>query len=148
MFGIFQAYLRYISGISKAYFRHLLAISQAYLRHITGIFQVYLRHISGISQVYLRHITSISQAYLSHISQVSLWFIKGIYQVHLSPHSQHNIIKFILIWLFVTFIDTEIFAAYAGSCLLRKLADWKSQQGKKLRNLLSLDLIIKHLGKS
>ena len=88
--------------------------SQVYLRHISGVSQAYYRHLSGISKAYLRHISVISQAYLSHISQVSLWFIKGIYQVYLNPLSQQNII---LIWLFITFIDTEIFAAYAGSCL-------------------------------
>ena len=61
------------------------------------------------SQAFLSQILGISKAYLR--------LIKGIYLVYLNAHSPQNIIQFILIWLFITFIDTEIFAAYAGSCL-------------------------------
>ena len=34
----------------------------------------------------------------------------------LNLQSQQNIIHFILLRLFITFINTEIFAPYAGSC--------------------------------
>ena len=102
--GIYHGYLRHLSGISQAYFRHIAGISQAYCRHISGIYLAYLWLISGLSQL------SSYIIYLKHISGISKYSLTTKY---------HSLI---LIRLFITFIDTEIFAAYAGSCLFLLLA--------------------------
>ena len=67
--GIYQTYLRHISGISWANLRHILSISWEYLGHISGIPQV----ISCISQ----HILGMSGAYHGHILGIP-WHILGI----------------------------------------------------------------------
>ena len=116
VFDISQTYLRHISLISQAYYRLIsgISISKAFLRHMSAIFQPYkhayckkiptaaLRHISGsykvISdiQVYLRYISALTQTskYLFSHEKISLSFDISL-----------------------LFMDTEIFAAYAGSCL-------------------------------
>ena len=108
-----MAYLRLISGIYQTYHGHILGISKAYLRYISGKYQAYLRHISGISQVYPRYITGISQSYKSGIPLVYQRHISVIYKSSLTT-------KYHSIYSYLTLIDTEIFAAYAGSCLFRK----------------------------
>ena len=115
-------------------------MSQAYYRPISGLFlglyQTFLRPISCINQIQIKY-KCIYKAYLNHIKGI-LYYISNISQSYLNRQSQQNIIHFILIRLFITFIDTEIFAAYAGSCLfdmstpsLRKVDDGEKKREKK-----------------
>ena len=108
---ISQTHLRLISWVFQAYVRHISWVSQSYLIGISGIFQAHLRPISGISQAFLRHISGVSQSYKSSIPLV--------YHRHMSGKSKSSVTtKYHSYLLFITFIDSEIFAAYAGSCLL------------------------------
>ena len=99
-------YLWYISCRSLVYLWCISSISVIYSMHFSGISQAYLRYFSYLSQKYLRSFHS----YISHISiisQVSKCLLTNdMISVHL--------ISFNILLLFM---DTEIFAAYAGSCL-------------------------------
>ena len=76
------------------------------------MYQVYLRHSLGKTQVYLRYISDTFQAYLGHISGISQTYLRHLYILtHKMFHSIYSYLTFI------TLMDTEIFAAYAGSCL-------------------------------
>ena len=94
-----NVYLRLISGLSHGYFSRILLVSRAYFRHISGLSQAFLKHISGVSQSYK---SSIPLVHHRHMSGKSKSSVTTKYHSYL---------------LFITFI-AEIFAAYAGSCLL------------------------------
>ena len=137
-----QVYLRYhahdrhISGILQTYLRQILRIAEAYIRMISNLSQVYLRQMSTISQdisqeYYHAYYRKLSRAALRHISVMStavcdiFRYIMGISQ-HISSMIQttkcllsHEIflLNFIYCDTSFLFMDTEIFAAYAGSCL-------------------------------
>ena len=101
--GLFKPFLTLISGISEGYIRHL-----SYLVHIFGINKACLRntpHFSGISQKSIKHI--LSKSSFEHLSGKPR-HVLGITQI-----------------LKCLFIDTEIFPAYAGSCLL--ILPWKNE---------------------
>ena len=109
--GVSHVYLRLISGLSHGYFRHMSGISHEYLSRILLVSRAYFRHISGLSQAFLKHISGVSQSYKSSIPLV--------YHRHMSGKSKSSVTtKYHSYLLFITFIDSEIFAAYAGSCLL------------------------------
>ena len=60
--GLFEAFLKVITGISQEYIRNFSAFScmnKACLRNILNISQAYLRYISGISRAYFWHLSGI-----------------------------------------------------------------------------------------
>ena len=113
---VFQSYLRGISGICLVYLMHSRGISKTYLGNISGIYQVYPRHIWGISKKFLKHIL------IQGISYISIGHTQDNFQtylIHLYTSKcvlNDGIISFNVILLLI--LDTEILAAYAGSCFL------------------------------
>ena len=110
-----QAYKKLISAISHT--KDILRISQPYLVHIIGLNKACLRNISNISQAYLRYLSS--KSYLGHllsIFQAYLTHILGITQrfkcLPVNDKISVNSFSFNIFLIY-----TEIFAAYAGSCL-------------------------------
>ena len=116
--GLYQAYIRLISGICPAFLRHisnyiwyisqtdfrqsscLSCISQAYLWHISDISQAYLRYISGISHIsridqrYVKQSQIISQTYPRYISVIShaqacRRYIRDTYMAYLMNIPRH-----------------------------------------------------------
>ena len=82
--------------------------SQVCFRQISGVSEAYLRYITPDYRTYVGQISGIYHAYLSHIQTYKCLLNNDIISL--------NIISFDISLLF---IDTEIFAAYAGSCLLK-----------------------------
>ena len=123
--GVCWVFLRYFFDISPTYLRHISFISQSYYRLISGISKAYLMHMSAIFQPY-KHVycKKIPTAALRHISgsykviydiQVYVRYISALAQASKYSFSHEKIsLSFDISLLFM---DTEIFAAYAGSCL-------------------------------
>ena len=99
----------FLDGSPKVYVMHISYFSQAYLRYLSGIFifMVALSHISGIFHANHKYI----RAFPRHISAKTLsskcLLTNDIIIV--------NGISFYI--LLLLFMDTEIFAAYAGLLL-------------------------------
>ena len=121
-------YLKYISGISQAYPHKVVICSQS-SHFVSDILKAYFRHFSHQSEAYLKDILGISQPYLSHILGIIKACIRNIFQAYLrhilgktqrfkclltNDQISVNSISF---HIYILLMYTEIFAAYAGSCL-------------------------------
>ena len=110
---ISHEYVNYITAMTKDYLQYISHLSQVYNRHFSAVYQVYLRNISDIYQAYLANLASIFQAYLRHMSDMGHIFFRHLSQILCISHAS----KCLYFDICLLFMDTGIFAAYAGSCL-------------------------------
>ena len=142
---ISQAYLRHILGIYQVYLRniylrHIAGIYLAFIREISGIYHIrhYLSNISGTYQVNLRLIKGLSQAYLRYLSDLSQSYLNHKSEVCLVTNAM-ILVNFKSFNILLLFLDTEIFASYAGSCFLVSLAPTPTWQPRfNLASIASL----------
>ena len=114
-------YLQYISCIFELYLmniRALLGISQEYLS--SGICQAFLDYFSSTPVAHVRNISSC----IKHITGLSntqfrrfVSICKAYFRLMVAYHHRNDINQLIIIRILSTLMHTEIFAAYAGSCL-------------------------------